>query len=278
MQKSPDVRTAEPLLGLFGCGSEIRKDASYTFDSAQRKEPKHVNIQLTLSGEGYHENRKGRSVVGPGRAYVDVIPGPFKYGYNPGSSTTYRYVFVSLYGSEARRWGNRLVMRFGNVLSIGLNSAVEEQMLEIVRLRDSELLPDRYQLSSRIYHLLMTIHSTLLDQKVRDDPRTTRAIQLIASRAIDSSFCVNELADTIGCSREFLSRNFKENVGVSPSEYLNQCRIRLAAKLLRTGDKKLDVVARSSGFSNANYFCRVFRKRVGVTPDQFRSQQWRTLG
>jgi len=49
--------------------------------------------------------------------------------------------------------------------------------------------------------------------------------------------------------------------------------LRLAADEIRLGSK-LDAAARRCGFAGANYLCRLFRRQYGLTPLQFRRQQW----
>jgi AraC-like DNA-binding protein len=96
----------------------------------------------------------------------------------------------------------------------------------------------------------------------------------IKARATYPGFDVTKLADELNCSREHLTRQFVSIIGVSPGEFLSQRRIRLAAAALRSTDAKLDAVARLAGFRSANYLCRSFRQRVGVTPAVFRRQPW----
>lgn len=147
-------------------------------------------------------------------------------------------------------------------------------MLSIAHAREAGTLPDRYILSGQLYQLIMTIYSTLRSSRVNTSPRVSRAVELITQRAAEHGFDVEKLAAELDCSREYLSRQFRSVMGVSPGEYLMQHRIRLVARLLRQKNDKLDAIARQCGFSGANYLCRAFRKQVGVTPAQFRARPW----
>jgi AraC-like DNA-binding protein len=116
--------------------------------------------------------------------------------------------------------------------------------------------------------------STLSRSRVATTPRVQRALSILSRRAHDPTLGVQDLAEEVGCSREYLARQFRAATGVSPSDYLTQQRLRLAARRMRSGDEKLEAIARACGFAGANYLCRVFRQRVGVTPAQFRRQPW----
>ena len=87
-----------------------------------------------------------------------------------------------------------------------------------------------------------------------------------------AEFQIEMLSAQLDCSREHLSRQFRIATGVSPSDYLIQHRLRLAAREIRANGDKLELVARRTGFSSANYLCRAFRQRFGITPAQFRAR------
>lgn len=265
-----DSRTAEPLLWLLGARHE-RTDSTYYHDARTRND-RHVNLQLTLGGAAYYADARGnRSILTPGRAWLDIIPGQFDYGYHP-APQPYEHVYVSLGGAEAEGWCARIVGDFGRVLDFGPGSAVEAQMLALARTRDAEV--DRYVRSAQLYQLIMTIYSTLRGSRLNTNPRIARAMELIAAHGHEPHFNVDALAQKLECSREYLSRQFRNTAGVTPSDYLVQHRVRLAARLLRHSDAKLDAIAHRCGLSGANYLCRLFRRQTGVTPAQFRARPW----
>jgi AraC-like DNA-binding protein len=270
------IRTDEPLLWLTGAGQETRSTTDYYYDASGRSDRPHIVLQYTLRGQGFYQRDGKRSVLEPGTAWLDVIPGPFEYGFHADSPLPYELVFVGLSGPEAMGWYQRLAGSFGHVLDVGLDSPVGVQMLAIAHARDSGRLPDRYVLSGMIYQLLMTLFSTLNRTRLSTSPRVVQALQLIAEHAADPSFGVNRLAQLMDLSREHLARFFLAATGVSPSDYLTQHRLRLAAQALRGTEEKLESIARRSGFSSANYLVRAFRQRVGTTPARFRRQPWLT--
>lgn len=82
---------------------------------------------------------------------------------------------------------------------------------------------------------------------------------------------VEELSSSLGVSKSHLVRTFKEQVGITPGQYLTQVRIETAKQLLCRPEYSLEVVASLCGFSGANYLCRVFRQHTGMTPATYRS-------
>ncbi|HTN44798.1 MAG TPA: AraC family transcriptional regulator [Flavipsychrobacter sp.] len=79
--------------------------------------------------------------------------------------------------------------------------------------------------------------------------------------------------------KAYLSRNaffkwFKEQFGVTPLEYINQERIKLAKQLLIHRSNSISDVSLRCGFSDVNYFVRLFRKIEGVPPGVYQSMSY----
>jgi AraC-like DNA-binding protein len=271
----PWVRTREPLLWLEWAGHERhRPGEAYFHDCRKRPDKPHVVLQFTLSGAGHYQRGAKAVLVKKGMAFLDIIPGVFSYGSPPGMLEPYENVFVSFQGEIARSWYAGVVRSYGHVLNLIGSSHIQSQMQEIAlhAERARENVPwDRYLLSGKLYQLLMTVSVSLHHSHVRSSPLVMRAMELIDARAGDGNFNVSRLADELRCARESISRGFQACLKVTPIEYIAQRRTRIAASLLRTTDLKLHEVAARSGFGNAAYLCRIFRKRLGITPAQLRN-------
>ena len=81
---------------------------------------------------------------------------------------------------------------------------------------------------------------------------------------------LNSLSEYLRISPYYLSHAFKNIVGVNLIEYLNGNRIEAAKGLLADTEESVKDIAASVGFSDANYFCRVFKKYTDITPSQYR--------
>lgn len=79
-----------------------------------------------------------------------------------------------------------------------------------------------------------------------------------------------DLARHIGVSEGYLSRCFTQETGLSLIQYLTRYRIQRARQLLTTTDMTVTEIALEVGFSDSNYFSRVFRREVGVAPLVYR--------
>jgi signal transduction histidine kinase/AraC-like DNA-binding protein/DNA-binding response OmpR family regulator/ABC-type sugar transport system substrate-binding protein len=79
-----------------------------------------------------------------------------------------------------------------------------------------------------------------------------------------------EIARAIGVSKNYLSHIFRQEVGLSPWEYLNRYRIKQAKDLLSRTNDSVTEVALQVGFNNPAYFSRMFHKQIGLSPSTYR--------
>lgn len=85
-----------------------------------------------------------------------------------------------------------------------------------------------------------------------------------------SMLTLEELAQTFYLSPNYLCALFKKETGRNLTQYINQCRLKHAAELLKTSPMKISRVAETVGFRNVSYFCQKFRDCYGITPEQYR--------
>jgi len=79
-----------------------------------------------------------------------------------------------------------------------------------------------------------------------------------------------DVARHVSVSEDYLTRCFRQELGVTPMAYLNRYRVKQARALLAAGEKNVTEVAFAVGFSDSNYFSRVFRQEVGMSPSAYR--------
>ena len=81
---------------------------------------------------------------------------------------------------------------------------------------------------------------------------------------------IQDLANWLGLERTYLYRLFKSMVGMSPQAYLLDVRIRQACTLLTHSDLTITNIACSVGYEDSLYFSRLFHRKKGQTPSQYR--------
>ena len=89
-----------------------------------------------------------------------------------------------------------------------------------------------------------------------------------------SEITIRDIAGACACSESTVSHLFKNHFGKSAKAYINELRLNQAKKLLKTSDLSISQVALLSGFSNINYFPTAFKKMVGISPSDYRNENY----
>lgn len=96
-----------------------------------------------------------------------------------------------------------------------------------------------------------------------------RAKELIDEN-IHTTITLNTIAAEIFISPFYLSKLFKRCTGINFLEYVLQCRIDKAKYFLMTTEKTIEEIAFSVGYEEPNSFRRLFKKKVGMSPNNYR--------
>lgn len=81
---------------------------------------------------------------------------------------------------------------------------------------------------------------------------------------------VEKLAAMIMVSPDYFTKMFRESIGKTPVDYINDLRVNRALVLLCQGDLNMTQIAQQVGFSNVNYFHKMFKQYMGVSPMAYR--------
>ena len=80
----------------------------------------------------------------------------------------------------------------------------------------------------------------------------------------------SQAANVMNFSLSYFCKFFKQTMGMTFFEYLNDFRCEKASVLLRSTDKSISEIAMLTGFSSSQYFSRIFKKRWGLAPSQMK--------
>lgn len=108
------------------------------------------------------------------------------------------------------------------------------------------------------------------DDAATQDPFIESVKRLIEGAILDPAYGVEQLCKETNLSQSQLFRKIKAHTGFNPKQYIQRIRLENALRLLQ--DKKLNIseIAYQVGYSDPNYFSRVFHKYFGVTPTHAR--------
>jgi AraC-like DNA-binding protein len=103
-------------------------------------------------------------------------------------------------------------------------------------------------------------------------PLVLRAINYFNEHYTES-ITLDALSRELFASKTTLIYNFKKYTNCSPMEFLLTVRLTKAKEQLVNTKKSVEEISRSCGFSSANYFGLIFKKKEGISPSEYRKQQ-----
>lgn len=220
-------------------------------------------IVFTLGGSGYFRTPAGEKRCESGQIALLRAGVPHEYGTMPGQQWNFLWAHFnklsendylpeeelllhSLPDGSVRK---RIYRTFMNLLhdsrdrSDFWNALCENSLREIILLIAQRLTKKH---DTRIEHTLQ-----LLSQLMKEEVR------------------IDELAKAVGLSSSRLSHLFKQEMGKSIVEHLNQMRLKQASLLMKHMGRTATEASHDVGFNNYNHFAALFRKSYGMSPRNF---------
>lgn len=228
------------------------------------------NLHLVFGGRG--------SVYWEGRKYELGRGSGFLFG--PGLPQRYE-------ADKQQPWDIRWIHFFGQHLETLLNgrgigkvwmftfsdpdriSGLCDELLELGRNYKVEY---EAKVSAILYEILLGIQLTSTQVNVPGDSAAEKmqaAANYIRTHCSEN-IMLEDMAAAAGYSMPYFSRKFRQIMGKKPVDFLLECRILLAKKLLVATELTVKEIAAASGFSQSSYFIRCFRGSERLTPEQFR--------
>ena len=91
----------------------------------------------------------------------------------------------------------------------------------------------------------------------------------VAQHIGDNNFNVDRLAELLCLGRTTVYNRTKSIMGVSPNIYIQNERLRIAAKLLLEGEYTVSEISEKVGFSDSTYFYKCFKNKYGIAPSKY---------
>lgn len=134
----------------------------------------------------------------------------------------------------------------------------------------------RQSVSEELLDSLCTVLGTLFISDisaVKSQPQIEEFKRAVEIHFMDPEFTVSDVYRTLNYSEGHFRRLFREQTGMTPVQYLTECRLAHAKRMLEqknTGGAAIGYIALRSGFYDQRYFARLFKQHFGVTPQVFR--------
>ncbi|ALS29535.1 response regulator [Paenibacillus cisolokensis] len=140
---------------------------------------------------------------------------------------------------------------------------------DIVYFQNVKLLGSKDQTWSLLVRTVRHICDYMQSQRKKTSHQVVKQILNIVERELDQEMTLHTVADRLYVNPSYLSRLFKQEMGVPFSAYVLERKMERAKAALLEGGKVYDA-ARRTGYRDVSYFTKVFRKYWGVTPGEMK--------
>lgn len=110
--------------------------------------------------------------------------------------------------------------------------------------------------------------SPMYDERV---PDRIKEVARYMEQNISENLTVLQIAKRFSLSESALKKMFSSDVGCGVTDFFNSMKIEKAKEYIRENEKNFTQVSEELGFSSIHYFSRLFKKKTGMTPTEYRS-------
>lgn len=259
-----------PFITLKGIGLHYIDSHHYSWNNKNRKDELCL-IQYCIDGEGALEMDGIQYTIGPKDAFILNIPGNSHY-YLPKRSSHWEVLFLE-FSKECLPLISKIYQYTGPVLHLTDESDLANQMFSLYRSALQNELKTFFENTKAAYNLWINFTSYALTYTKKPLSKVDYAKLYIDQNFYREDLSLDLIANYAKLSKYYLCKEFHKKYGLSPGSYLKEVRIFKACRLLTTNSNyTIQDIAHMVGYSNNNYFGKVFKSAKGITPNEFRKQ------
>ncbi len=146
------------------------------------------------------------------------------------------------------------------------SSEDKEKVTEKIPILDAEMVSSYVKIMT-ICAEYLTLSNAVSAQKSSVAERAKRYI----NKNIDKKFSIADICAFLECSKSTLLTTFKRTYGVTVNTYITDRKLDKAKALLSSNKKSISDIAYECGFSDQSYFSKVFSKKFGTPPSEYRN-------
>lgn len=160
------------------------------------------------------------------------------------------------------------------IFNIGQNVVIEGIIQNMIQIANENKKGAEILLDTSIFHILGIINYKTLNYNDREAPIVEKinTAKEILRNDVEAKISPEDIAHQLEISYSLFRREFRNFVGVSPSQYQMDIRLQRAQELLVTTNQSIAHIAEVLGFTDTAQFSTFFRKRQNITPREYRKK------
>lgn len=224
-------------------------------------------LHLITAGQGVLKMNGKTYPLSPGSIFFAFPAIPYEIQ----ADEQFRFLYISFMGNGVNPLLEELGIKTDEPVYTGFGHLLEFWLSAIVRVQPQNA---NILVESVLLHTLSFINTPFeeADHKGRPEDLFDMIVDYIDAHYCDADISLKKLAAVFSYTEKYLSHLFKQKMGVGFSQYVNQLRLRYAHGLLDQRIYSVAEVAAQCGYSDAFYFSKVFKKAVGIPPNEYRKK------
>lgn len=258
-----------PLVLINGAGYQNIISHDYVWNGRNRKDNQCI-LQYTLSGEGEIEIKGKVYSLKKGDAFLVDTPSDHCY-ILPDKSDRWEVIYIE-FSKEALPLLKKIYDMKGHIVHFDIEEKIVQAIINIYKKCIEDEFKDIYQNSKYAYKFIMDIISYFFDENQNKIlPTKIESSKKFIEENYNKLIGLDDIANYINLSKFHFTREFEKEVGMTPGKYIIKIRLKKAIELLTfSRDMTIEEIAIETGFNCGNYFSKVFKKYIGISPSAYR--------
>jgi AraC family transcriptional regulator of arabinose operon len=270
-RRSKETILPSKLIGVVdytkNCGWHKCNDKYFIYREAQSADD--YLLLLTVAGEGVAILDRTEYSLSPNT--LMILPKAMRHEYSVPEGSTWEFYWIHLSGVNCESLLKHIIDEYGHCLEIDcadeIIDSIELLLNTPYRYYEYEFFAGKL-ISNMLFMLINSLNSSMEDVQKRRTV-TVNVIEYI-EKHYGESMKLSDISDGMYISTEHLIRVFREEMGMTPYQYLKQFRMRKAFMYLSDLDRTIGDIAASVGYQSLSSFIAQFKEFYGITPRKYR--------
>ena len=246
---------------------------NYYFDPCKGRILSEYQIVYISKGKGsFSSETTKKSSIEKGQA-IFLFPGQW-HTYCPSYETGWNEYYIGFEGKIIDNIVANVFISSANQLhDVGVNEELVNLFSLAIKIAKEDKKASQQYLAGIVLNILGSILylSYNKDFDSKETPQIVERAKVIMLENINKEIDIHEIASNLGTSYSWFRKVFKEYTGFAPAQYFLELKLRKSKELLLESNMAVKEIAYHLNFSSYEYFLSFFKKRVGVTPLEYRS-------
>lgn len=225
-------------------------------------------FEYILSGSGYIEVNGETYKVSADDVYI-IEPGQ-DHTYYSNPKNPFKKIWINFYSDifkeifKSFNLSNKIVFK---------NTETLELFEEIQNCKKISNFSDDicYDIAPILFRILCKLAAD--NNKLNNISKTAKLTKRHIDESIYTNTTIEDIAISLNLSKTHIIREFSKSYGISPYNYLIKQKIAIAKKMLLLKNMNISEISNQLGFEDSNYFSKLFKKKTGISPLQYRKSK-----